>query len=105
MKVAPVSADLLIKLAVGAALLGGAYWMVRKGVTGISNLPGALIDSVKKTVSDVADAAVATAQEGGATWQAGYAPLDYSHEGNNYVPKYSNPLVNDQGYDFGQLSG
>lgn len=116
MKIAPVSADLLVKLAIGLAVVGGAWYVLSKGVSGfknavssITNLPGDLYHSAADKVGQVADAAIASAKEGGATWQAGYVPNDnYGNEGRYSVPyvgKYSNPMVNDMGYDFGQLSG
>jgi hypothetical protein len=114
MKIAPVSADLLIKIALGAALLGGTYWVLSRGLASITgaigslaDLPGNLASKASEYVGEVADEVIVAAKEGGATWQAGYVPNpDYGNEGRNYgTPKYSNPLVNDQGYDFGQLSG
>jgi hypothetical protein len=47
MKVSPVSADLLIKLGLGIAVLGLGYWAVKK-VTGIG---GAVLDSVTETAT------------------------------------------------------
>lgn len=107
MKVAPVSADLLIKLAVGAAVLGLGYWAINRSISGLKDTLGAILDAPGKVYDTVVESVVETAREGGAAWQAGYVPNpDYGNEGRNYgTPKYSNPLVNDQGYDFGQLSG
>lgn len=106
MKIAPVSADLLIKLAVGAIAIGGVIWLANKGINGvksafdsIANAPGKILDSVIESV-------VETAKEGGATWQEGSRPDEnYGHEGRNYGHKYPNPLMNDDGMDFGQVSG
>lgn len=51
MKVAPVSADLLIKLALGAAVVGAVYLVWRKA----STAAGDLFDSVATTAGEVAD--------------------------------------------------
>lgn len=114
MKIAPVSADLLIKLALGAALLGGVAYLVNRGIKGV----GSAVDGLKatfdtiaaapgKALDSVVESVVETAKEGGATWQAGSKPNDnYSNEGRgSYYHKYDNPLMNDDGYDFGNLSG
>lgn len=116
MKVTPISADLLIKIALGAAVLGGMYWIVKRGADGIkgafasmANLPTKLASDAQAYAREIADAAIVTAKEGGSTWQQGYVPNEnYSNEGRFSLPtvqKYSNPLINDQGMDFGNLSG
>ena len=46
MKVSPVSADLLIKLALGAALIGGAIYLVRKAGNVVGNAAAATADVV-----------------------------------------------------------
>jgi hypothetical protein len=98
MKIAPVSADLLIKLALAAAVLGGLYYVAKRvqgGLAGaldsVTGIPGRIVDSVK-----------ATAQTGGAAWQDGIAANPPT---TPYTPTYKNPLVNDSGMDFGQISG
>jgi hypothetical protein len=63
-KVAPVSADLLIKLAVAALLVGGAVWAVRsvkRSITGVAddvlNAANAAVDSVKNAAASAFDTA------------------------------------------------
>lgn len=63
MKVAPVSADLLIKLALGAAVIGVAVWAVRRTTTAlgeaIPDLPdfGAWASSAGHAIGSAADSA------------------------------------------------
>lgn len=99
MRVAPVSADLLIKLALGAAVLAGAWYAYSKGraaLSAITDLPGKAWESV-----------VDTAKTGGAAWQDQYAenPPPSIANGSGYGGKYAGPMVNDDGMDFGQISG
>lgn len=99
MKIAPVSADLLIKLALGVAALGAAWYVISKGraaLASITDLPGKAWDSV-----------VETAKEGGGAWQDQYSinPAPTIGNSSGYGGKYTGPMVNDDGYDFGQLSG
>lgn len=99
MKVAPVSADLLIKLAVGAVVVGAAWYLLRKGqaalgeaITSITSLPGKAIGKV-----------VESAKQGGGAWQDQYSlssPPSISNA-SGYGGKYKGPLVNDAGMDFG----
>lgn len=66
MKVAPVSADLLVKLAIGALVVGGGVYLVRRAWAGLPTLPdvGGLvsgaIDTVGDFASDTADAVTDT---------------------------------------------
>lgn len=99
MKIAPVSADLLIKLAIGAAALGAAWYVVSKGKAALS----ALTDLPGKAWAGVVD----SAKIGGATWKDQYSvnPAPTIGNSSGYGGKYKGPLVNNDGYDFGQLSG
>lgn len=54
MKIAAVSADLLIKLAIGAAVIGGAVYLLRKASTSVSDA----FAGVSEAVSDVADSVI-----------------------------------------------
>ncbi len=93
MKVSPVSADLLIKLTLGAVALGVVVYVVRSGFKGLADLagiPGQLIDK-----------AVVAAKDGGATWQERTVARDPVA----YQTTYADPLINNDGMDFGQLSG
>lgn len=115
MQAPSVSGDLLVKLVLGAVVLGATYYAVSKGLKGITDtidtikgFPGRVVDKA----GEVVDQVVVKAKEGGAAWQDGYKvqpDYNYSHEGRNSVPhyggKYNSPLVNDDGMDFGQLSG
>lgn len=95
MKVAPVSADLLIKLALAAAALGVLIYGYKKAsgaITDLVSLPGRAIDAV-----------TATAKEGGAAWQAQTTPNPPDQQG--FYGTYQGPLITDQGFDFGQVSG
>ena len=99
MKIAGEAQAELIKVA--AIVIGVAVvaYVAKKAITGLVKAPGELIGKAWDSIAG-------SAREGGAAWQEGYVPNpDYSNEGRNYVSKYSNPLVNEQGYDFGQLSG
>lgn len=49
MKIAPVSADLLIKLALGAAAIGAAWWIVRRASSAASGALDA-VGSAAQTV-------------------------------------------------------
>lgn len=66
MKVAPVSADLLIKLALVALVVGGGVYLVRRASGAIGDaLPdvGGWIDAVSDSVSNATDSAVDTFYE------------------------------------------
>lgn len=106
MKIAPVSADLLIKLALGALVIGAGVYLVRGGVQSIkgaldkiTGLPGAALDYVTEA-----------AKSGGEAFKAQYEENTSPFGGppgsaTAYGGKYKGPLVNDQGMDFGSLSG
>ena len=111
MKVAPVSADLLIKIGLGLALLGAGYLAYR----GINGGIHEAIDKMKQSVTGVFDSitaapgqaydwAVTETQTRGAAIQAHNAPQ--SQEMQDLTGRtYSNPLMTNDGMDFGQLSG
>lgn len=99
MKIAPVSADLLIKLAIAGLAVGAVVYAINKAtgkLTGaadwVTGLPGRALDSV-----------TTTAKEGGAAWQDRTTPNPPT--ASEYFGKYKDPLVNDAGMDFGQLGG
>ncbi len=54
MRVAPVSADLLIKLALGALLVGGAVWAVRRAASAGSDAAAALASGAWANAKDAA---------------------------------------------------
>jgi hypothetical protein len=117
MKIAPVSADLLIKIAIGLAVVGVGIYAFRKA----SDAAGSLADSLASVVSGVtggineavdtvialpgkvADYVVEGAKTGGQAWQDNTAARPPSQQ--EFFGNYQGPLVNDAGYDFGQLSG
>ena len=111
MKVAPVSADLLIKIGLGVVLLGAAYFALNKTASTI----GAQFDQLRKNISDTVDSvtgapgrvvdwAATEADTRGAAIQAGNAPQ--SPELQDLTGRtYSNPLMTNDGMDFSQLSG
>lgn len=113
MKVAPVSADLLIKLAVGAAAVFAVVYVVRKGTQSVQGA----IDSITSLPSRAWSGLSEYAQSGGAAFQDQYSenPAPTIANSSGYGPaktppmvygsKYNGPLVNDQGMDFGNLSG
>lgn len=63
MKVAPVSADLLIKLALGAAVVGAVYLVWRKASTAAGDVWDSAVDAVG-TVADEVIVAVNPADSG-----------------------------------------
>jgi hypothetical protein len=107
-KVAPVSADLLIKLAIGAVLIGGLALLAIKGKTALTglmgslaSLPGKAIDAVTTTASNAGKAVAGTA---GAAWGA-------SVDGDKYTVNspaeqaatgkvYRGSMVTNDGMDF-----
>lgn len=99
MKIAPVSADLLIKLALGAAVLGGLFFGYKKMTATLSHA----FDSVTGLPARVYDNAIVAAKEGGATWQDRTNPNPPDQQA--VFGTYKGPLINNDGYDFGQLSG
>lgn len=117
MKIAPVSADLLIKLAIGAVLIGAGVYALRKvsaAAGGLVDQFTATIDSLKTGVSDavdtvtelpgrVADYVIEGAQSGGAAYQERTTERPPSQQ--EFFGTYQSPLVNDSGMDFGALSG
>jgi hypothetical protein len=117
MKVSPVSADLLIKLAIGAAVVGlGIYALRRasdaagdlfKGLTdAVDNVKatvGGAIDTVAAIPGQIADYAIEGARTGGEAWQSQTTERPPNQQ--EFIGKYEGPLVNDAGMDFGQLSG
>jgi hypothetical protein len=54
-KVAPVSADLLIKLALGAALIGAGVWAVRRATAAASDAAGKFWDTATDSARGLAD--------------------------------------------------
>lgn len=106
MKVAPVSADLLIKLALGAVAVGVAVYAFKK-VTGAlgdaAGAPGRAIDYLVSLPGKAIEAVKEIAQEGGAVWQGNTAERPPTEQ--EFFGKHNGPLVNDDGVDFGQLSG
>jgi hypothetical protein len=94
MKVAPVSGDMLIKLAIGAAVVGVAWWAVRRGQQSVADA----IDYVTSLPERAIEAVAEVAREGGATWQGGYTEKPPTQQ--EYFGKYQSPMVNDQGMDF-----
>lgn len=111
MKIAPVSADLLIKIGFGVLLLGGAYLAVKgvKGsisetITSLQNSVTSAVDNVTGAPGRVLDWATTEAETRGAAIQQGITPQ--SEEMQDLTGRvYTNPLVNNGGMDFGQLSG
>jgi hypothetical protein len=116
-KIAPVSADLLIKVAIGLAVIGAGVYLLRKASDTVSSLGdgignafssvtgavGEAYDAVVAVPGQIADYAIATAQTGGQAWQDNVAARPPSQQ--EFFGTYQGPLVNDDGYDFGQLSG
>lgn len=80
MKVAPVSADLLIKLALAAAVIGVGVWAVRRTTQAISGaIPdvGGWIDDASSRIGVVASSLGTTVQDLANEWgRPGYAPPD-----------------------------
>jgi hypothetical protein len=117
LKIAPVSADLLIKLAIAAAVVGLGIYAVRRasaaagsiadqisaGLGSIKDTVGGAIDTVTALPGQIADYAIEGARTGGAAWQSQTAERPPDQQ--EFIGKYEGPLVNDSGYDFGQLSG
>ena len=117
MKIAPVSADLLIKLAITAAVVGLGIYAVRRAsaaagslsdqitaaFTGIKDTVSGAVDTVTSLPGRVADYVVEGAQAGGQNWQDQYAVNPPTRD--DYAGVYQGPLVNDAGMDFGMLSG
>lgn len=56
MKAAPVSTDLLIKLAIGAAALGAVYYAYRQASNGISSIGDSISTTLKNAAQAVIDA-------------------------------------------------
>lgn len=54
MKVAPVSADLLVKLALGAALVGGAWWAITRARSAAGDALAGAASAAWDTVGDAA---------------------------------------------------
>lgn len=118
MKIAPVSADLLIKLALTAAAVGLAVLAYKK-LTGqiddtlitLSELPGKVWAKVAKVTDDivaapgkVADAVIVSAKEIGTGWQYQYqeqTPAMQEATGR----KYNGPLISNDGMDFSPFGG
>ncbi len=93
MKITPVSGDMLLKIRLLVLVGGVGFYIAKKGLAAVLAWPGEMVDK-----------AVAAAKEGGATWQT------CTVENDPYTQiltgqKYKDPLVNNNGMDFGQLSG
>jgi hypothetical protein len=102
LKIAPVSADLLIKIALAAAAVGVVLYGYKKLTGSVSSA----IDTITGLPGRAWEATVATAKEGGAAWQDRIAPNPPASSPDlDYYGKYKDPLVNNDGIDFGNLSG
>jgi hypothetical protein len=102
LKIAPVSADLLIKL----ALLASAVGVVAYGYKKITGSVSGAIDSVTGLPGRAWDATTAATKEGGTTWQDRITPNPPASSPDlDYFGKYRDPLINNAGMDFGNLSG
>jgi hypothetical protein len=53
MRMAPVSADLLIKLTLGVLLVGGAVWAIRRVTSAASDAAGQVFDAAAQAVDSV----------------------------------------------------
>lgn len=122
MKIAPVSADLLIKLGLGVLVLGGVYLAYSKAtgsisqaIDGIKESLGITIDGIKQSIGETVDSvtgapgrvldwAATEADTRGAAIQSANAPQSPAMQ-EATGRTYSNPLMNNDGMDFGQLSG
>jgi hypothetical protein len=110
----------------GVVLAGYLAWRAYKGVkdtaSAVADLPGQAYDSAVRAVYgfigsveqkatdvavDVKQAVVKVAKSGGTAFQNQYkeSAKPVLPSGQAYGQKYNGPLVNDDGYDFGQLSG
>jgi hypothetical protein len=103
MKIAPVSADLLIKLGLAAVAVVAVVYVVRKSTGAVQGA----IDSITSLPSRAWTGVSAYAKDGGSAFLDQYSvnPAPTIGNGSGYGGKYNGPLVNDQGYDFGALSG
>jgi hypothetical protein len=63
MKIAPPSADLLIKLALGALLVGGAVWAIKRATTAASDAAGQVLDAASTAVDTIATGVNPTSTE------------------------------------------
>ena len=112
MKVAPVSADLLIKLGIGLAVCGLAYIAYRK----VSGVASSAIDSVGEVASAAVDAinpasqtnivnrgfnAVTQAIAGDPNWTLGGAIYDWTHPDPSKAQVRRSPLQNGGGGRYG----
>lgn len=102
---------------VGAGLLAwGGYRLWTGATASINDAVSSAIESIKATATGALDAVIEapsramqavkqTATAGGQTWQEGYTdkipPGAQTSPTSPYEGRYSNPLVNDQGMDFG----
>lgn len=102
-KVAPPSADLLIKLAVGLVVIGGVAYVVNRGAKSVQSA----VDSITSLPSRAWSGLTSYAQLSGGAFQDQYSinPAPTIANGSGYGGKYNGPLVNDAGMDFGALSG
>lgn len=111
MKVAPVSADLLIKLGLGVLLIGGAYLAVKSiggnitdTINGLKKTVTGVFDGVTTAPAKVLDWATTEVHTRGEALQQANRPQ--SLELQDLTGRtYSNPLMTNDGMDFGQLSG
>lgn len=65
MKISPVSGDLLVKLAMGAAVVGGVYLLTRRAIDGLPTWPslpdfGGALAGALDTVTDAGQRAAST---------------------------------------------
>lgn len=112
-KVAPVSADLLIKLTLGVAVLGVMYFGYNKvlhAASGLLDVPGRVYDTVSENVVKAAEVVAdlprkivmgdaQSAGEAGQQWQDQYAKQPASAQG--YGGTYQGPLISDDGMNYG----
>lgn len=105
MKVTPVSADLLIKVGIALAVAGAAYYIVKKGISGVTGAIDTITGLPGKAVAAVKEAA----KSGGETWQAGMTPTPVAPNAksaaDNYQLPYGSPMINADGMDFSQMGG
>ena len=118
MKITPVSADLLIKLAMAGLAVGAVLYLVNRGTNAASgalqslaDLPGRVWDSVTGVAEDiiaapgkVADAVILSTQEAGQGWQYQYQEQTPAMQGAT-GRKYNGPLISNDGMDFSPFGG
>ena len=86
MKIAPVSADLLIKLALVAAGIGLAVYLVKRSTTALADAAGNAVNTAFAAVGDVADGVI-----------VGVNPYNPGNWVNQGVSAVGSTLVSDNG--------